>query len=185
MHDELALAIRGMEIELRLGADRQELLEEQLAAVNRRLSRLAEIRAGYETQAAENRHRTVLAERAEQNIAEARAALAGAKAASLISRIDRPDTGAKPVAPSQTVIALSGIAAGLIAGLGVFFLALPAKVQPNNNEKGASLFDRCSRFPDLQPARTVHGRNGHKSRNGNGHLSFKTALEKIHLNGIF
>ena len=105
LHDELALAIRGMEVESRLNADRQKLLEEQFAAANERLNRLAEIRASYETQTAENRNRTALAERAEQNLAEARAALAGAKVASLISRIDAPDAGAKPIGPGRTLIA--------------------------------------------------------------------------------
>ena len=86
LHNELALAIRGMEIEVRLNADRQKLLEDQFAAATGRLNSLAEIRASYETQTAENRNRTALAERAEQNLAEARAVLAGAKVASLISR---------------------------------------------------------------------------------------------------
>jgi len=60
------------------------------------LHKLAEIRASYETQAAENRNRAGLAERAEQNLAEARAALAGAKVANLISRIDAPTPGPIP-----------------------------------------------------------------------------------------
>jgi len=64
LHGELALAIRGMEVEMRLNADRQKLLEDQFAAAAGRLNSLAEIRAPYETQTAENRSRTVLAERA-------------------------------------------------------------------------------------------------------------------------
>ena len=121
LHDELALAIRGMELEMRLNADRQKLLEEQFAAATELFNSLAEIRASYETQTAENRSRTVLTERAEQNLAEARAVLAGAKVASLISTIDAPDAGAKPIGPGRAVIALSGILGGLIIGLGVVF----------------------------------------------------------------
>ncbi len=89
-----------MEIETRLNAGRQKLLEDQFAAATGRLNSLAEIRASYETQTAENRNRTALAERAEQNLAEARAALAGAKVASLISPIDAPDAAPNPSVPA-------------------------------------------------------------------------------------
>ncbi len=160
LHDELALAIRGMEVELRLNADRQKLLEEQFAAGNERLNRLAEIRASYETQAAENRNRSTLAERAEQNLAEARAVLAGAKVASLISRIDVPDAGAKPIGPGRTLIALSGILGGLIAGLGVVFLSLPAKSPANIAEETAPAINRVSRFTPRDITASVNSRCG-------------------------
>ncbi len=167
-----------MEIEARLNADRQKLLEEQFAAANERLNRLAEIRAAYETQTAENRTRTAMAERAEQNLAEARSVLAGAKVASLISRIDAPDAGAKPIGPGRSIIALSGILGGLIAGLGVVFLSLPAKSPANMPEAKAAGINRVSRFPLHDAATNSNGRNGR------GTLTIKKALEKIHLNSL-
>jgi uncharacterized protein involved in exopolysaccharide biosynthesis len=180
LHDELALAVRGMEIESRLNAGRQKLLEDQFAAATGRLNSLAEIRAPYETQTAENRSRTVLAERAEQNLAEARAVLAGAKVASLISPIDAPDAGAKPIGPGRTIIATSGILGGLIIGLGMVFLSLPAKsaatVPDVKTEIAKS--NHSSRFSANETATRPGVHNGH------GHLTFKKALEKIHLNGI-
>ena len=181
LHDELAVAIRGMEVESRLNADRQKLLEEQFAAANDRLHKLAEIRASYETQAAENRNRAGLAERAEQNLAEARAALAGAKMANLISRIDAPDAGAKPIGPGRTVIALSGVLGGLIAGLGVVFLSLPTRVTAPVVEAKTPELNRVSQFPFDGAVRNFGGVNG----SSRGTLTVKRALEKIHLNGIF
>ncbi len=180
LHNELALTMRGMEVELVLNAERQKLLEDQFAAATGRLERLAAIRASYETQTAENRNRTMLAERAEQNMAEARSELAGAKAASLISRIDLPDTGAKPVGPGRTVIALSGIVAGLLTGLGIVFLSLPTNLLPNSTEGQRGLSDTNHRdcIPDYENAAPGNGGNGH------GRLSFRKALEKIHLNGL-
>ncbi len=178
LHDELALAIRGMEVETRLNAGRQKLLEDQFAAAGERLNRLAEIRASYETQTAENRSRTALTERAEQNLAEARAVLAGAKVASLISTIDAPDAGAKPIGPGRAVIATSGILGGLIIGLGVVFLSLPSKSPVNTPEEKAPGINRVSRFPLHDDAAKSDGRNGR------GTLTIKKALEKIHLNSL-
>jgi polysaccharide biosynthesis transport protein len=178
LHDELALAIRGIEVETRLNADRQKLLEDQFAAAAGRLNNLAEIRASYETQTAENRSRTVLAERAEQNLAEARAVLAGAKVASLISTIDAPDAGAKPIGPGRAIIAMSGILGGLIIGLGIVFLSLPAKSPANAPEEKVSDINRISRFP-------LHDDTSKSNnRSGRGTLTIKKALEKINLNSL-
>jgi succinoglycan biosynthesis transport protein ExoP len=176
LHNELALAIRGLEAERQLNTDRRTILEDQLAQATLRLNRLAEIRAEYETQAAENHNRTALAERAEQNLAEARAALAGAKATSLISRIDSPDTGDKPIGPSRSVIALLGIVAGLISGWAVVFLALPINSPSDIAEKKSVDADRFNRIPAYE---TVVTGDEHLGGNGNGRLSFRKALEKI------
>ena len=61
---------------MRLDARRIALLESQLAAANGRLGRLAELRAAYANLVAEAASRSKLVERAEQNMAEARAARA-------------------------------------------------------------------------------------------------------------
>ena len=44
LHNELAIARRGVEVEVRLTADRRALLEDQLATTNERLQRLAAVR---------------------------------------------------------------------------------------------------------------------------------------------
>ena len=168
LHDELALAIRGLDVQVQMNSDKQKLLEEQFATVTKRLNRLAEIRASYETQVAENRNRTTLAERAEQNLAEARASVAGAKATSLISRIDAPDTGATPIGPGRAIIALGGILGGLITGLGMVFLALPQK-SPATSKEATTINIPTQETP---------------SRNGHSPMTVKKALEKISLNSF-
>jgi len=156
LHDELAIASRGMEMELRLSHDREALLEDQLAQATSRLDRLAGLRAAYANDLAENANRVVLLERAEQNLAEARVAHASAKATSLISRIDAPEAGIYPVGLTRTTIALLGIFGGLLTGFGVVYLTVPP---------GA---------PPLPPAVTpAHQANGH------GSLSLRQALEKV------
>jgi polysaccharide biosynthesis transport protein len=124
-HDELAIATRGMEVELRMSRDRQTLLEEQLTQATRRLDNLAALRAAYANELAENTNRVTLMERAEQNLAEARAAHASAKATSLISRIDAPEAGINPVGLKRTTIALLGIFGGLLTGFGMIYLTVP------------------------------------------------------------
>jgi uncharacterized protein involved in exopolysaccharide biosynthesis len=170
LHAELILARRGVEIELKLLSDRRTLLDEQLTATNRRLLNLTEVRADYANQTAEVKSRSVLLERAEQNLAEARADSASAKAANLISCIDTPDAGIKPVGPSRIVIALCGALGGLLVGFGIVFLTVPttADTAPaiGSNGHGVGSIANRSDFSKL-PAST------------NGHLSLTRALHKL------
>ena len=168
LHHELAIARHGLEVDLRALADRRTLLEGQLTTTNARLANLAAVRATYANEVAETKSRATLLERAEQNLAEARATRAGAKAASLISRIDTPDAGIRPVGPSRAAIALCGVLGGLVAGFGLVFLTAPA-------------------FVALPTPAVAINSNGH--RNGciaakstvrtNGHLSINRALHKL------
>ena len=184
LHDELAIAIRGVEGDLRLNTDRVATLEKQLAQANERLSRLAGLRAAYSSQVAETASRTKLLERAEQNLAEAHATHASAKAASLLSCIDVPDAGIRPVSPSRAMIVLAGVAGGLLLGFGVVFLtvqAAPAKAaelrvletssSPPNGEATHSA-------PPLYPAAAL-SESDMPVFPSNGNLSLKQALYKI------
>ncbi len=126
MRDELSAAIRAMTIERSLAQERQAMLTDRLATVNTRLDRLAELRADYLNLLAEVNNRKTMLERNEQNLAEARAAKAGAEAASLIAAIDEPDAGTRPIGPSRIVLAAAGVLAGMLCGLGVLCFSLPA-----------------------------------------------------------
>ena len=138
---------------------------------------LAAVRAGYANQVAEAKNRAVLLERAEQNLAEARAARASAKAASLISRIDTPDAGIRPVGPGRIVIALCGVLGGLLAGFGLVFLTVPATVAAHDVV--------VSSVPAIElnepSAKKIFGGNGLSKTpaRGNGHLSLREALQTI------
>jgi len=117
VHEELANAARAVEVDLRLGNNRIAMLEEQLAAADGRLEKVAALRAPYAGLIADVKKRTELSERAQQRLADARASQATANSASLISRIDSPDTGACPVGPSRMVIVLTGLVGGVLAGV--------------------------------------------------------------------
>ncbi len=145
LHDEVAVAIRGLEAELHFNAERVSMLEKQTSEANSRLSRLAAIRAEYSNQVAETSQRSKLVERAEQNLAEARATRASAKAASLINCIDSPDTGARPVSPSDLVVILAGALGGLLTGLGIVFLTAQPLQAPRDATAEVAATDNSGR----------------------------------------
>ncbi len=168
LHRELAIARRGIEADLRVLADRRTLLQSQLAKTNARLANLAAVRATYANEVAETNSRAALLGRAEQNLAEARATRASAKAASLISRIDTPDAGIRPVGPSRAVIVLCGVFGGLLAGFGILFLSLPAgAAQPAVAAPIHSKGHRNGRTPDKSTVRSSR------------HLSINRALHRV------
>lgn len=125
LHDELEAAIRGLEVELRLSADRTAALQGQLEALRTRLARLAALRTPYANLVAEARNRVRLLEEAERNLAEARASLAAAHSASQVTQVEDPHLGTHPVGPSRAMIILGGGLAGLVVGLGLLVLTLP------------------------------------------------------------
>ena len=134
LHHELGIAIRGVKADLRLTGDRIQLLEERLAEATGRLERLAELRTPYANHLAVAAHRTHVLQQNEQQLSQARAAQASASETNLISRIDAPDAGTKPIGPSRAIIILCGIAGGLMVGFGVLLITAPPVVVTNSTE---------------------------------------------------
>jgi uncharacterized protein involved in exopolysaccharide biosynthesis len=191
LHNELALAIRGVKLELRLNDERHALLTSQLDKTLERLAGLAEVRANYANEVAEVKNRTSLLERAEQSLAEARSTQASAKASSLISRIDSPDAGIRPIGPSRKVIALAGVFGGLLFGLGLVFLCVPlekaVKTTPSAtpvNENELKELVAKAVTPEPYPAVLSLGNRSKNEEPGNGktspvQLTVKQALQKL------
>lgn len=125
LHGELATAIKGVELESQLSGDRVAELQRQQAAQRARLDQLAGRRAEYANLVADVRHRSEIVKNAEQELADARATLASAHKANLLTLIDEPDAGTRPVGPGRTTIVLGGALAGLCLGLAIVFLTVP------------------------------------------------------------
>jgi uncharacterized protein involved in exopolysaccharide biosynthesis len=184
LHRELELASRGVNIELRLNGERSTLLNEQLAKTLQRLDRLAAVRATYANEVAEVKNRSTILERSEQNLAEARASQASAKASSLVSRIDAPDAGIRPIGPPRTAIALSGVLGGLLAGFGCLFLCVPLG---SRGELPATTANDCAAAPaageywSTAPSTSdrFHAIQTENDPINNGRLSLKQALQKL------
>ncbi|HBO42849.1 MAG TPA: hypothetical protein DD670_02720 [Planctomycetaceae bacterium] len=156
LHHELAIAIRAVKADLRLTGDRLRLLEERLTESTSRLERLAALRAPYANQLASAAHRTSVLQRAEQQLSQARATQASAAETSLISRIDTPDTGTRPLGPGRASISLFGLVGGLLVGLGVLLLSA-GPVPAETVEESASIEPNAPRDPAVvdKPAATA------------------------------
>ncbi len=122
LHDEVAVAIRGLEVDIELNDEREQALAAKLKAARDRISRLAGARAEYANLVASVTNHTRLVESARKNLADARARRAGALSASVITRIDGVEAGVRPVGPSRKTVTAAGGFGGLILGLGLVFL---------------------------------------------------------------
>jgi succinoglycan biosynthesis transport protein ExoP len=137
LHDEISIAIKGLEVDRGLAKERVERLEEQRQNVQSRLVHLAEIRARYANLATTTRHRGEILKTAQQELAEARAGQAGAHTASLITLIGHADVGSRPVGPGKSVILLASMFGGLLMGAGIVFLT----VMPEAGARRAAAVD--------------------------------------------
>lgn len=133
LHDEVQVALRGVEADLKVSEALVQSLDSQLADVRRRLDRLAGIRARYSNLVADVRRNAENVERTQKALADAKAAQGAALSTTLITRLDDPLTGSKPVGPSAAVIVLVGFAGGLGLGMGLVLLVTP--VGPLNGRR--------------------------------------------------
>jgi uncharacterized protein involved in exopolysaccharide biosynthesis len=150
LHDEVAVAVRGLAVDLELNVDREQALFAKLTAGRKRLSRLAEARAEYAKLVASVENHTRLVEAARTNLADARARQAAARSASVISRIDGVETGVRPVGPSRKTVTAAGGVGGLVLGLGVVFLFANSPTLPTGRLNHAMLAD------GVDPLRSQH-----------------------------
>ena len=125
IHAELAQAVSGLELELRLQGKQEESLQARLDDLDHRLARLASLRAAYGSNLAETENRAELLRQAEDDLSRAEVSQVGADAASLIGRIDVPTVGTRPAGPGRNLIVLVGAIGGLLAGLGFLVLTSP------------------------------------------------------------
>lgn len=122
---ELKVATRGIELDWTLAGRRAATLEGQLATLRTRLDRVAGLRAEYARLQANANHRTRLMEDAQRRLTDARSNQSGAHAASLVSTLEAPSTGSRPVGPGRAMLALAGLVGGPIFGLGLLLLSVP------------------------------------------------------------
>jgi len=147
LHDEISLAIRGVEVDLHVNADRIQSLEKQQASVEARLNKLAALRAEYTNLAntAKSRGETVKA--VEHDLAEAKASEAASRVSSRISLFDQPDVGTRPVGPGKASLVGAGFGGGLMIAAALIFLSI-APVAPGPIPVSSPTLNR-STFPSV------------------------------------
>jgi uncharacterized protein involved in exopolysaccharide biosynthesis len=171
LHGELPVAIRGLKMELSMNDRRIVSLSNQLSEVQQRMTNIAGVRAEYSNLAADVQQNTEAWNKAQRDLADARASQAAADSASLITRLDGPQAGAYPAGPSRSMICLAGLAGGLCFGLGVVVLT----ASPIAN--GASVATDAAA---VAPATTRRERRGFAPV---GNLSLKDALLRVAFGG--
>ena len=124
LHDELEVAIRGVQVERQLGTSRVAKLEEQHQSVQQRLGRLAGLRAGYANRMAAVENSRQVLDQAQKQLGEVSATEAAAQTASLVTPLDRPETGPYPGGPGRAAVVLFGTFGGFVLGLGWLFLTV-------------------------------------------------------------
>ncbi len=124
LHNELKVAIQGVEIELGLSRGRSTDLQTQLQQVQNRLAKLALHRAEYSNRVSALQNSRTVLDHARKQLNEARAEQVAASSASLVAPIDRPDAGTHPIGMGRTSVLMLGTLGGLILGLGWTFLTV-------------------------------------------------------------
>ena len=126
MVEQIQVALASVESDQRLTGERIKSLENSIAESSARLARLADVRASYSNLATEVDERRGRLARAEQSLADVTASQGAAASASLMSAVDDPRVGARPMGPGRKTIAAIGVLGGLVLGLGLWFLTIPA-----------------------------------------------------------
>lgn len=157
---ELLTAVEGLRADLKVCAAQSDSFEKQLAEVNARLDKLTGMRARYANLADVVRQRGQIAERARKDLADARATVAAAQSASLISFLDAPEIGDRPVGPGKTAILTACGAGGLMAGFGLLFLVNP--LGQGRSRRWSDIADMGRRATDFLRSR----RSGDRAEQG-------------------
>ena len=125
LRKELGNAVATLTKEYEIAAGRVQLLTEQQENLEERIIKVAQIRAGYANLASEVRARNEQLQEAERELAQAEAARDAALTSSLITRIDQPLIGEKPIGPGRSTIVAGTTLCGMFFGFGVVFLLSP------------------------------------------------------------
>lgn len=151
LQTELAQATSNSQREVTVSQARLDKLKKQQQQLEDRLERLARIRTEHEQLNQEVRSRTRILQDAERQLADTRAARDAALTTSLLTRIDDPVLGERPVGPGRTTILAAMTMAGLCFGLGIVFLLTPLDGSaPDSGRWNEQLGRRLSdRFPWL------------------------------------
>ncbi|HEX4132358.1 MAG TPA: hypothetical protein VHZ24_20165 [Pirellulales bacterium] len=141
LREELLAATRGVEIDERLTRRRVESLAKTIDDIHGRFQLLASLRADYTTLIAESDQRSRSLAEVQRKLIDARASQAGAEKASLVTRVDAPETGPKPVGPAKAMLLAAGVMGGLLVGAAVLlFTVMPVEPLPRKR----ALADRRS-----------------------------------------
>jgi len=125
LRNELELSIQTLRKDSEIASERVKKLNSQRSQLESRLQNIAHIRADYANVASEVKSRNQQLQESERELVQAQASRDAALTSSLITRLDKPQLGEKPIGPGRSTILAAATVSGLFFGLGVVFLLAP------------------------------------------------------------
>lgn len=125
LRNELGLSIQTLRKDGEIASQRVEKLNLQRSQLESRLEKIARIRADYANVVSEVKSRNQQLQESERELVQAQASRDAALTSSLITRLDKPQLGEKPIGPGRSTILAGATVSGLFFGLGVVFLLVP------------------------------------------------------------
>ncbi len=125
LREELGLAIATLAKDIEVTDQQLAKLQSQQQQLEKRLEKLAEIRAEYSNVASDVRSRNTQLQEIRRELAQATASRDSAGVSSLLTRLDEPLLGERPIGPGRSVILAGATVSGLLFGLGIVFLLTP------------------------------------------------------------
>lgn len=125
LRNELELSIQTLRKDSEIASERVKKLNSQRSQLESRLQNIAHIRADYANVASEVKSRNQQLQESERELVQAQASRDAALTSSLITRLDKPQLGEKPIGPGRSTILAGATVSGLFFGLGVVFLLAP------------------------------------------------------------
>jgi uncharacterized protein involved in exopolysaccharide biosynthesis len=143
IHEELQVAIRGLEAQRAVGAQQIDRLNDEGARVQERLAMLTKNRVRYATLASQAKKRNEEHAKARAEYSEIKSLGSAAKTVNLMTRVEEPFVGNKPLGPGRTSILGSGMLGGVLVGLGlIMFFSGPGAmpwIEPPTSGPGENM----------------------------------------------
>lgn len=125
LHNELKVAIRGLDADLEVSRGKARNINLLLGSSEDSLLSVGKLRARYSNLRSEVENKTEFLDQAVLDLAKARGNQRASTEVSFLTRVDKPIPSIRPVGPGKKTIVLGGIFGGLAIAGGLIFLLEP------------------------------------------------------------
>lgn len=149
LRKELSVTVGTISKDVDITSQQLAKLRTQQELLENRLNKIAGMRADYANTVSDVRARNTHLQEIQRELAEAEAAHDAAATSSLLTRLDTPLLGERPLGPGRTTIVAGATVCGLFFGLGIVFLLSPLDGQNSYGRRRQDLLGRGRRREDL------------------------------------
>lgn len=131
INQELASSLVGLESQRKLARQRISMLSGRSNEIEKRIAELAAMRVDYGQLVSELKLRNDELRSADREFAQAESMFRASEKVDLISRLDEPQAGIRPLGPSNKAILLGALFVGALVSLGLIMVVTPSpKLDP-------------------------------------------------------